>query len=88
MEHRLEEVKDDQERREHDKRRERIERQYHEKLAEIDRIVKAAGERSTREQLERHRAAQVQNSIRIISRHWREQKAAIRKMWRQRVSMP
>ena len=60
VEHRLEEVKDDQERREHDKRRERIERQYHEKLAEIDRIVKAARERSTREQLERQRAAQVQ----------------------------
>ena len=53
-------IKDDEERREHDSRRETIDRQYREKLAEIDRRVEEARERYDQEQLKRLRRAQVQ----------------------------
>lgn len=60
VEIRMEEVKDDQEHREHGNRRETIEKQYYEKLAEIDRIVEKARERSNQEQLKKREYEQKQ----------------------------
>ena len=60
VEIRMEEVKDDRERREHDSRRETIDRQYDEKKAEIDRRVEKARGKYDQEQLEKRRYEQQQ----------------------------
>lgn len=60
VEIRMEEVKDDQERREYENRRETINKQYHEKLADINRRVEKARERANQEQLDKQRTKAVE----------------------------
>ncbi len=60
VEIRMEEVKDDQERREYEQMCERIESQHREKMAEIDRRVEKARGKSDQEQLEKRRYEQQQ----------------------------